>query len=49
MTKQELLKYIQDILFQQDEATRVQITKYSKKSKECKIKINNNKGVNDNR
>ena len=43
MTKQQLVEYIQDILGKNDEAARVQITKYSKKSKECKIKINNNK------
>lgn len=45
MTKQELLEYIQDILGKNHEAARVQITKYSKKSKECKIKINNNKAL----
>ena len=43
MTKQQLLDYIQNILGKNDEAARVQITKFSKKSKECKIKINNNK------
>ena len=45
MTKQELVEYIQDILGKNDEAARVQITKYSKKSKECKIKINNSKAL----
>ena len=46
MTKQQLVEYIQDILGKNDEAARVQITKYSKKSKECKSKIHTNSAFN---
>lgn len=43
--KQQLVEYIQDILIQQDEAADVEIIKYSTKSKECTIKVNNNKVI----